>query len=839
MKTYKTNIYRLRRGFVLMLLVTAFSFCPGLLPDTHAQENNFRILVEGKPLTGMYVAPQKSGRRLLLPAAAIALALGDELKIDAGKETVFLRRQNGVTAEFDTRTNQVRENGAVILSLPSAEKITLPPFEEFLSLPTEIIIAFFNVSVQIDSANQEIRIRRIVPTERQIVSTNKKEKSIEIYQADYDYRLDRYSAVTNHNLLLNLTGRVGENRFSLRLNNSTGNRANPFWQPQSGTLEVARPNGQQFTAGDFSTSSNLLFLQTPIQGLGVSAPAFGGRISFFGGQSRSRWYDRLYDDAGHMYLEKRDTLMAGSTLSFENSDPRRQTGIKPDTSFGAIVFRNKGAGTGYMLTGNSRFSTQNAALRVNLATSGFGNEQTAGDDNAFGFAADFSGNVKLSKRLTLQGHFLNVSSDFKSVRSFQHYPQISYGGGASWRPFTWLNTSVNASVSDRTDVPSAKTQSVLTTLNIAPRNRSLPTVYFSHLETSSNLFRRGRITHLNVTKDFSRLQLFTNLTRAQIIGPANTNVQIGTRVRNVFGGFFQASQSFGSRGTLAGNVDWSSGENISKRLSFSGGIGYFRNSNGELFPTQRASASIRLPKRTTLQANYYNTPVGYQLMISLRGSFFSSKSGSDFTMEPNQPIERFSSVSGRVFQDLNENGIYDADIDTPQTDVRLRMESGQTAITDKFGFYSFSRIRGGEHKIILDPLTIRADLTMIDEQEVDLVLLPMQEIQVDFRLVRTGQISGTVWLDENKNGLFDEGEKPLADVRVIAGNGHDTLTGTDGIFTIGDLPPGEYVIFIDEKTLPENYKTALETTTFKVTEGKRVSDVLLPVVPKPPIVKTF
>jgi len=44
-------------------------------------------------------------------------------------------------------------------------------------------------------------------------------------------------------------------------------------------------------------------------------------------------------------------------------------------------------------------------------------------------------------------------------------------------------------------------------------------------------------------------------------------------------------------------------------------------------------------------------------------------------------------------------------------------------------------------------------------------------------------------------------------VRIVTGSGRDTLTDGQGQFTLGDLPPGEHVILIDEKTLPDNTRS--------------------------------
>lgn len=86
-------------------------------------------------------------------------------------------------------------------------------------------------------------------------------------------------------------------------------------------------------------------------------------------------------------------------------------------------------------------------------------------------------------------------------------------------------------------------------------------------------------------------------------------------------------------------------------------------------------------------------------------------------------------------------------------------------------------------------------------------------------------------MDLNDDGKIDDGEPMLADVRVVTGSGRDTLTDSQGEFILGDLPPGEHIVLIDEKTLAENTKSA-GSLRVTVEAGGETNKANFPIVPK-------
>jgi len=73
----------------------------------------------------------------------------------------------------------------------------------------------------------------------------------------------------------------------------------------------------------------------------------------------------------------------------------------------------------------------------------------------------------------------------------------------------------------------------------------------------------------------------------------------------------------------------------------------------------------------------------------------------------------------------------------------------------------------------------------------------------------------------------------------MTASGRDTLTDADGVFTIGDLKPGEHVILLDEKTLPEKSRAPSEPTAVYTLAGRQTGDVNIAVVAVAATVKRF
>jgi len=806
-----------------------------------AQVQVVKIVVGGRVLTGPNAMAQRRAGRIFLPVSAIARALGDTMAVDAAARTVTVRRQNGVEADFDAASGRIRESGAVILSISNAGEVAFTPNVDAFLLPAEIAASLFDIAIKYDSDKNAVLVDRgrIAAAPSQVRSSR---GSFELYQVDYEYNLDRYAASAAHNMVLGVIGRIGDGRFTLMSNGDASSDRGVALRRMTFTLD--RANGQKYIAGDFGSGSNLQFMSANVRGGSVTIPFDSVTVTGFGGRSYSGSLFGVYDPLIPIELQPRkfnssryDTNIFG--ISATTLSGRGGHGEKPFYySAGAMRFGSPGR-SGEFVTGSVNYDATRIRLQADTAYGKFNGRRS--DNSEFdGFAAalDLSGTYQVTDDLTVQARYTNIGHNFLSPQAGLREPLDLKAAGVTWSPARWLSTSLNASTARRPGDDTQNNKYVTAAVTITPLS-GLPRVYFSHTESRTSQIRSGQFTTLNASQDFRRLRIFFNATRIKNLGPVSVNAQIGANYTINDHNSIEVAQGMGSRGARNGQFDWRTSNWLGGRLSFTAGVGYNYSQSSGTSTFERLSASLNLPKQTSLQVNYYQTGRGSTVLVSLRGSLFRRKESESYVNSPLSAVISYGKVSGRVYQDVDQDGRFDAAVDKPQADVKVRIDGNRYVVSDANGLYSFDSIIAGDHKVFLDLLSVRADLTLLDDSAKSTTLNAGHEATYDFRLVRTGRVSGRVWLDANGNGKFDKDETALGDVRVVTASGRDTLTDADGYFVIADMTPGEHIFLLDEKTLPEKTMAGSKPLSVKVLPGRETADTALPVIAIPAEIKHF
>src|SRR5215813_11214658 len=179
---------KLKRYQWFFLTILCFFVVPSVpaydLPKIAGQEESV-IIVNERALVGPNSAAQLRGGRLFLPVTTIAQALGDTLSSDPSQRVVTIRRQDGTTAVFNAPLNEVRENGAVILTVSGTADLVFPPTSNELMLPAEIVAALLDVTVRRDESRAIVITRKGIQAET--IRSGSKHAPWQLFQIEYDY----------------------------------------------------------------------------------------------------------------------------------------------------------------------------------------------------------------------------------------------------------------------------------------------------------------------------------------------------------------------------------------------------------------------------------------------------------------------------------------------------------------------------------------------------------------------------------------------------------------------------------------------------------------------------
>jgi Copper amine oxidase N-terminal domain len=801
-------------------------------PQRNGVQQESVIIVNERALVGPNSAAQLRGGRLFLPVATIAQALGDTLSSDSTARIVTIRRQNGTTAVFNSQLNEVRENGAVILIVSGTADLVFPPTSNDLMLPAEILAALLDVTVRRDESHAIVIARKGM--QAGTIRPGAKHAPWELFQIEYDYNFSRYTSASDHSLVLRGTGRIGDARLSFIANSSIGATSNSS-RPrlQGGSVRLDRPNGQSFVAGEFGTGTDVEFLAAAVRGGLVQLPLHRVRLDFFGGQTTSGIAETLTPDSTFSPDNSRPNPFSALHVRYDTKvfgaiattavQGRRQ----PDftLSAGAMHFGSSSR-KGNMLAGGLKYISGLNRFQADLAAGQFsGSNRDGTQTTGTGIAINLTGSYRLTDEVLVQGRYAYVGPTFLSPQSGLHEPTNLATAGVSWQPRRWLTAAVNGSTATTPGRLGQFNRYVTATVNLAPGN-VLPSLFISHTQSSTTQLRNSAFTLITATKKFDRWLMFLNGSRVKTFGATSLNVQAGGNIRINESNSLEISQALGSRGLLTGMATWQVSNLLRNRIGLSGGLGYTSSATAPFQLSEHLSASVRLPRNSTLQFSYLQTQTGTTALLTLHGLFFSSRRAERAINGPLADLNSYGAVSGRVYQDVNLNGRFDPGTDQPQANVKIRVDGSRYVVSDAGGNFRIESVARGEHAVYLDLLSVRADLTLLDDTRQQITLDSNRDSVVDFRVVRTGRISGVVWFDTNENGRVDEVERPLADVRVVTGSGRDTLTDGNGYFLIGDLPPGEHILLLDEKTLPEQTRSVAGSQTLKVTGGSETVTVL-------------
>jgi hypothetical protein len=97
-------------------------------------------------------------------------------------------------------------------------------------------------------------------------------------------------------------------------------------------------------------------------------------------------------------------------------------------------------------------------------------------------------------------------------------------------------------------------------------------------------------------------------------------------------------------------------------------------------------------------------------------------------------------------------------------------------------------------------------------------------------LKKRSKMAGLVFVDENVNGVRDDGEELLEGIEVLMDRRKVAATNAQGQFKVSSIEPGTHTLSLDMRNIPAFYEPARDKTEVVLEKGKTVQ-VNLPVVP--------
>ncbi|GAA6736627.1 hypothetical protein [Thermus oshimai] len=154
-------------------------------------------------------------------------------------------------------------------------------------------------------------------------------------------------------------------------------------------------------------------------------------------------------------------------------------------------------------------------------------------------------------------------------------------------------------------------------------------------------------------------------------------------------------------------------------------------------------------------------------------------------------------VEGVVFHDLNRDGVKGVG-EPPLPGATVRV-GGLEAQADGEGRYRLE-LYPGSYTLQVGGIPAGLAQRRRTEARVERGL----RLPLDLPVETVVGVAGVVFLDQNRNGLQDEGEGPLPFARVVAQGPERRSAMADGTgrFTIGGLLPGAYTLSLDPASLP-------------------------------------
>jgi hypothetical protein len=254
---------------------------------------------------------------------------------------------------------------------------------------------------------------------------------------------------------------------------------------------------------------------------------------------------------------------------------------------------------------------------------------------------------------------------------------------------------------------------------------------------------------------------------------------------------FDAGRTFGSKLDLQGRFsafsDFSADEENAATTRFLGAL----------------EARYRLTRNAQVTAIYTDDFQGRSdFSIGLRGTVNFNP-----PRQNRLPDEGKGILNGRVFLDRNRDGIrQDSEPGIPG--VRVTVIGTRLALnTSREGYFTIQNVKQGLYAVTVSKKSLPLGYMVPEDAQPRVTIGAGRRTDVDIPLILSGQVRGTIFIDDNANGEVDSGEKRMEGqwVKLISRDTGEIQTihsASFGQYGFENVSPGDYTLQTTISGLP-------------------------------------
>lgn len=826
------------------------------------------LVVDGKPLVTARPAT-RIGNELFLPLAPIARALGAELAAGPN-QTIRIRRADGATVVYDGRTGEIRAGSVMVGQVGDYPRVRIAGDLEQILFPLSGIVPLLGVTARRDDDKNLLYLDSIPNGGAAALTSG----GFRLADLSYSYGLSTNGNYFGQNFNLRGQALAGTTNLTALVQMTRLPNGPPLYLNQA-SVRADLAGGHAVILGDQGIYAGVDALTNSMRGVGYERKFMGFTAYLYGGKAIGSLAASLgssvprYDtDLTGISLRRssKKRLFAIGLNGFRNQQRQGATlGVAYGLSSALNQFNIQLAGG--MFSGLSLHATPvpvlptDAALSSGITVAGAPAQatgappptgatgatfETPGDILSFlpvhgpGYGVTASDAFSPAQQVTISGQWDYYSRNFLTAREDTRYSGASSGiASISIRPFRLLTLS--GSASDRTFIlgDPQRTRSYGFGSNLVLPGRHSPQLGFMRTIqfTASSIAGRFEMTQYSLTlPDWHRYSAYvfyseTTLAKQRI---ASLNVVSAVELHKYGRIDLHFQSQAGTNRRYGGDWYFRFGKHEDGYLRLGVDEFQLRGRNAGLLP----AAALRLPlfKDQILEISYLRDIGTQMLQVQLAGKIVQPRAIS----RDSHGVPRLmaaANITGLVYIDMNYNGEFDSS-DRAIPEVRVWRDNQVMVLTDARGYYRFDNVEAGAHTIRAELANVPAGFVFSGSGEHTLAVMPNRENRSDFGVIKTGQIEGKVTYMDYSADPEHPAESPFPDARILATGGRDTYSEGNGLFLLGDLPPGDYELRVDPATLPKGYVVQPASYLVRVKPGatSREPRFRLVIPPKPVIV---